>query len=98
MYTCMCNGATLLYSRKLAEHCKPAVMEKNTTIKKICDDQRKNAYTGVNIIHDYLSTLNDNAYTGVNMIDDYLSTVNEHEFLSASLLDYLRFRLLSLRP
>ena len=28
MYTCMCNWVTLLYSRKLTEHCKPAIMEK----------------------------------------------------------------------
>ena len=28
MYTCMCNWATLLYSRKFTEHCKPAIMEK----------------------------------------------------------------------
>ena len=26
----MCDWATLLYSRKLKEHCKPAIMEKNT--------------------------------------------------------------------
>ena len=25
----MCNWITMLYSRKLAEHCKPAIMEKN---------------------------------------------------------------------
>ena len=30
MYTCMCNWVTLLYSRKLTEHCKPAIMEKNS--------------------------------------------------------------------
>jgi len=29
MYTCMCNWITMLYSRKLTEHCKPAIMEKN---------------------------------------------------------------------
>ena len=29
MYTCMCNWVTMLYSRKLTEHCKPAIMEKN---------------------------------------------------------------------
>ena len=28
MYTCMCDWVTLLYSRKLTEHCKPAIMEK----------------------------------------------------------------------
>ena len=32
----MCNWVTLLYSRKLTEHCKPAIMEenKNHYIKK----------------------------------------------------------------
>ena len=34
MYTCMCNWVTLLYSRKLTEHCKPAMMEKIEIIKK----------------------------------------------------------------
>ena len=29
MYTCTCNWVTMLYSRKLTEHCKPAIMEKN---------------------------------------------------------------------
>ena len=28
MYTCMCDWVTMLYSRKPAEHCKPAIMEK----------------------------------------------------------------------
>ena len=34
MYTCMYNRVTLLYSRKLAEHCKPAIMEKIKIITK----------------------------------------------------------------
>ena len=29
MYTCMCNWVTMLYSRKLTEHRKTAIMEKN---------------------------------------------------------------------
>jgi len=29
MYTCMCDWVSMLYSRKLTEHCKPAIMEKN---------------------------------------------------------------------
>ena len=29
MYTCICNWVTLLCSRKLTEHCRPAIMEKN---------------------------------------------------------------------
>ena len=35
MYTYMCNWVTMLYSRKLTEHCKPAIMEriKNHYIK-----------------------------------------------------------------
>ena len=32
MYTCMCTWITMLYSRKLTEHCKPAIMEKNKII------------------------------------------------------------------
>ena len=31
----MCNWVTMLYSRKLTEHCKPATMEKNKNHKKI---------------------------------------------------------------
>ena len=34
MYTCMYNWVNLLYSRKLTEHCKPALMEKINIIKK----------------------------------------------------------------
>ena len=30
----MCDWVTLLYSRKLTEHCKPAIMEKNKSHKK----------------------------------------------------------------
>ena len=29
MYTRICNWVTLLYTRKLTEHCKLAIMEKN---------------------------------------------------------------------
>ena len=32
MYTCMCDWVTLLYSSKLIEHSKPAIMEKITII------------------------------------------------------------------
>ena len=28
MYTCMCDGVTMLYNRKLTVHCTPAIMEK----------------------------------------------------------------------
>ena len=38
MYTCMCNWVTLLYSRKLTEYCKPAVIEE---IKIIIKKKRK---------------------------------------------------------
>ena len=34
MYTCMYNGVTILYSRKLTEHSKPAIMEKIEIIIK----------------------------------------------------------------
>ena len=34
MYTCMCNWVTTMYSGKLTEHCKPAIMEKNHYINK----------------------------------------------------------------
>ena len=33
MYTGICDCITLLYGRKLAEHCKPAIMEKIKIIK-----------------------------------------------------------------
>ena len=33
MYTCMCDWVTLLDSRNLTEHCKPAIMEKIKIIK-----------------------------------------------------------------
>ena len=38
MYMCMCDRVTLLYSRKLTEHCKPITMEK---IKLILKKKRK---------------------------------------------------------
>ena len=28
IYKCMCNWVTMLYSTKLREHCKPAIMKK----------------------------------------------------------------------
>ena len=34
MYICMCDWVTLLYSRKLTDHCKPVIMEKIKIIKK----------------------------------------------------------------
>ena len=34
IYMCMCDWVTLLYSRKLTEHCKPATTEKIKIIKK----------------------------------------------------------------
>ena len=30
----MCNWVTMLYSRKLTEHCKPAMMEKKIITQK----------------------------------------------------------------
>ena len=34
MYMCVCDWVTLLYSRKLTEHGKPAIMEKNKNHQK----------------------------------------------------------------
>ena len=34
MYTCICDWVILLYSRKLTEHCKPAIMEEIKIIIK----------------------------------------------------------------
>ena len=34
MHICKCDWVTLLYRRKLTEHCKPAIMEKIKIIKK----------------------------------------------------------------
>ena len=34
MYICMCDWVTLLYSRKLTEHCKLAIMGKKIIIHK----------------------------------------------------------------
>ena len=39
MYMCVCGWATLLHSRKLTEHCKPAIVEK---IKTIINEKKKN--------------------------------------------------------
>ena len=36
MYTYMCNWVTMLYSRKLTEFCKPAIMEKIKIIICVC--------------------------------------------------------------
>ena len=41
MYICMCDWVTVLYSRKLTEHCKPAVTEKIKIIIKRKKDQKK---------------------------------------------------------
>ena len=34
MYMRMCDWVTLLYSRKLTEHCRPVIMEKKKTLNK----------------------------------------------------------------
>ena len=38
----MCDWVTLLYSRELIEHCKPAIMEKIKIIKKMKKKKKKN--------------------------------------------------------
>ena len=40
MYTCVCDWVTLLYIRKLIEHCKPAIMDKIKIIIKNVLDER----------------------------------------------------------
>ena len=42
MYICMCDWVTLLYSRKLTEYCKPAILEKIKIInkRKLCETKR----------------------------------------------------------
>jgi len=48
MYTCMCNEVILLYSRKLTERCKPAIIEK---IKIIINEKNENKKTRIPIMH-----------------------------------------------
>ena len=46
MYICMCDWVTLLYSRKLTEHCKPGMMEKRIKIiKKKKKRERENFWS-----------------------------------------------------
>ena len=40
----MCNWVTILYSRKMTEHCKPAIVEKD-----------KNHYIGVPVVAQWLT-------------------------------------------
>ena len=48
MYMCMCDWVTLLYSRKLTEYCKPAIMEKiKIIIKKLIKTKIKKNYKTV---------------------------------------------------
>ena len=42
MYICKCNWVTLLYSRKLTEYCKPAIIKKNKNHYK-WKEKRKNS-------------------------------------------------------
>ena len=42
VYVCVCDQVTLLYSRKLTEHCKPAMVEKIKIIKKRSKYKGKN--------------------------------------------------------
>ena len=48
MYTCMCDWITLLYSRKLTEHCKSTIMENVKIIKKnnIRENPKKDEWYG----------------------------------------------------
>ena len=47
IYTCLCNWFTVLYSKKLTEHCKPAIIKRKHTLKKkkerrVSDLERRN--------------------------------------------------------
>ena len=42
----MCNWITLLYSRKLTEYYKPAIMEKVKIIIKLKKKKRKGTFSG----------------------------------------------------
>ena len=42
MYIGMCDWVTLLYSRKLTEHCHPAIMEKINSFKIEIDSDIEN--------------------------------------------------------
>ena len=41
---CMCEWVTLLYSRKLTEHCKPTVIEKIKIIKKLVFNSKEKIF------------------------------------------------------
>ena len=41
MYICMCDWVTLLYDKKLTEHCKPAIMEKKIIKKLILTTEKR---------------------------------------------------------
>lgn len=40
MCVCVCDWVTLLFSRKLTEHCKPTIKEKIKIIKKVNSAQK----------------------------------------------------------
>ena len=44
MHTCVCDWVTLLYRRKLTEHCKSVIIEKIKIIIKL----KKNCFTNTN--------------------------------------------------
>ena len=45
---CMCDWVTLLYNRKLAEHCKPAIIEKNKNHLKSLNKEKIYHCNGIN--------------------------------------------------
>ena len=60
IYTCMCNWVTLLYSRKLTEHYKPATIEKIKII--IIFKKRYSEYLWIKWIHEYLHSSSTSLY------------------------------------
>ena len=50
IYTYMCNWVTMLGSRKLTEHCKPAIMKKKKVLKKRDRDIGKMLWMGLQVL------------------------------------------------
>ena len=81
MYTCMCNWVTMLYSRKLTEHCKLVIMEKNKNhyIKSLKKRKRRNLieyYRNTKTIREYYEQLYANKFDSLEAMDNFLETYN----------------------
>ena len=65
MYTCMCNWVTMLYSRKLTEHCKLAIIKKNSSYTKLKKRKVNNMARNYTDIQEAM----EKAYPGYKFID-----------------------------